>query len=629
MEYAVRRFARNILLIHFALLAAVLAVVISASRAIEQTARDQALLQAQGRQELLASQTARGIEQFYQGILNDMDLVPREDEAYAGLNAMLSHAVNALLRHAPAQSPQRGAPRGRGPMTPRATVLGTILGRQLEDRVSHLFVVDRNTFATRDVVTQPAPGDGPTPDEIVARYQPWLGALDRQSVSPFELFDTPAGRHGLNLVCLPVARGTAIVVAAVPVAKIDEKFLAILNGDENTGAFLINESLTAMAASRPELVGANLGQSPDPQVRASLDALTGNGFKGTLTLPAAFKLGDETFAPAVVTAEPIDVVPGRRWFVLVASPASEVDRVVSGLFDRITLWAAFLTLAVAGILVSTSVTLIRGRVRLERVRHEVLTRELERARQIQQAWLPREGPRSPVLDVAAVNFPANHISGDFYNWFELPDGRTVVAIGDVTGHGMSAAFLMATTQLLVRTTMQMRGITDPGRCLEEVNGQLCSQVYSGQFVTMQILVFDDDGSRVEIATAGHPRPWLARGGAFPTFELLDIEPEFVLGVETDVAYETISLALDPDSMLLLYTDGTLDAEAPDGRRLGNDGLQRALPARLGDARSLIDAVVLGVNAFRAHVELCDDLTLVAIRLSGAPALREAHLAEAI
>ena len=68
------------------------------------------------------------------------------------------------------------------------------------------------------------------------------------------------------------------------------------------------------------------------------------------------------------------------------------------------------------------------------------------------------------------------------------DARDVVTIGDVTGHGISAAFLMSTTQLMVRTVMMRVG--DPGKCLEEVNGHLCVQVFNGQFVTMLICVID-------------------------------------------------------------------------------------------------------------------------------------------
>ena len=85
-------------------------------------------------------------------------------------------------------------------------------------------------------------------------------------------------------------------------------------------------------------------------------------------------------------------------------------------------------------------------------------------------------------------------------------------IGDVTGHGMSAAFLMATTQLLVRNTMVRLG--DPGRCLEEVNRQLCVQVFNEQFVTMSVMILDVVNGQMHVATAGHPRRWLRMGSRF-------------------------------------------------------------------------------------------------------------------
>ena len=181
------------------------------------------------------------------------------------------------------------------------------------------------------------------------------------------------------------------------------------------------------------------------------------------------------------------------------------------------------------ILVSTAVSLIRLRVRLERVQHEVITRELSQARQIQLNWLPNRHTAGPALDIAAINQPASHISGDFYNWFDLPDGRQVITIGDVTGHGMAAAFLMATTQLLVRTTMARVG--DPGACMEEVNRQLCTQVFHGQFVTMLIVVLDLEHSQLELATAGHAAPLISEGGG--PFRELDTETQLVLGMEPD------------------------------------------------------------------------------------------------
>src|SRR5205814_3971727 len=148
------------------------------------------------------------------------------------------------------------------------------------------------------------------------------------------------------------------------------------------------------------------------------------------------------------------------------------------------------------------------------------------AREIQLNWLPEQPCSMQLLDLAAINTPASHVSGDFYNWFELPDGRVVVTIGDVTGHGMAAAFLMATPQLLVRTTMPR--LNDPGLCLEEVNRQLCTMVFSGQFVTMLLLVLDLEHNQIEVATAGHPPPLVGEGEAFRE---LRVDPQLVLGIE--------------------------------------------------------------------------------------------------
>ena len=169
---------------------------------------------------------------------------------------------------------------------------------------------------------------------------------------------------------------------------------------------------------------------------------------------------------------------------------------------------------------------------------------MNQARDIQLNWLPKEPCCRMPIDVAAVNRPANRISGDFYNWFDLADGRTVVVIGDVTGHGMAAAFLMATTQLLVRSTMTR--VNDPGECLEEVNRQLCTQGFNGQFVTMTLLVLDTTQHTIHLATAGHPAPLVCDGEGFRKME---IEPELVLGIDFDARYPTSRLLLPADAGL--------------------------------------------------------------------------------
>jgi serine phosphatase RsbU (regulator of sigma subunit) len=231
--------------------------------------------------------------------------------------------------------------------------------------------------------------------------------------------------------------------------------------------------------------------------------------------------------------------------------------------------------------------------------------------------LPEKHCKLRAIDVAATNEPASHISGDFYNWFELPDGRAVVTIGDVTGHGIAAAFLMSTTQLMVRTIM-MR-VADPGRCMEEVNHHLCVQVFNGQFVTMLIMVIDLERNEVLTASAGHAGPLVGDGEAF---EPLPVQAQLVLGVEESMTYPTERFPLSSSSSLLLYTDGVIDVQNPTGERFSEQRLQRSLYGRFDNAEDLLDAAADAVNDFRAGAELSDDLTFVALQLQGAPVPKE-------
>jgi sigma-B regulation protein RsbU (phosphoserine phosphatase) len=315
-----------------------------------------------------------------------------------------------------------------------------------------------------------------------------------------------------------------------------------------------------------------------------------------------------------MTLEPVTVATDQ-WTVVFAYPIGEIDSEVNALFKRAVIWAGFVALSITAVLVSTAVQTIRFQARLERERHQVLTRELTQARRIQEQWLPDIASAPPQLDVAALNLPASHISGDFYNWFELTDGRHVVVIGDVTGHGMAAAFLMATTQLLVHNTMARLG--DPGPALAEVNRQLTSQVFHGQFVTMLILVLDFDHHSMEVASAGHPSPLI---GENETVRKLDLESQLVLGVEKDVVYPTQRFELPELSSLFLFTDGVIDARGPNDERFGAARLISALSGHLGSAHEMVDAVANSVREFRRAQEPDDDLTLVAIQLRKSAAL---------
>jgi sigma-B regulation protein RsbU (phosphoserine phosphatase) len=370
-----------------------------------------------------------------------------------------------------------------------------------------------------------------------------------------------------------------------------------------------------MTAYDKDIVGLSIAsEGSSSKVKELAERYMKSGASGTEVFESGFQLGSHHFDRGMVSIEPIEIL-GKRWWLTIGSNLDAVDSIIHDTFRSTLTWAVFLLIATTAILMSTSVQMIRSRVRMERVKHEILTRELSQARKIQLAWLPRNEDDPPHIDLSAINKPASHISGDFYNWFELEGGKVCVVIGDVTGHGMSAAFLMATTQLLVRMVMPRAGT--PGKCMEFINRQLCRQIFSGQFVTMLIIVIDRDHQKIEMTTAGHPPPLLGVGA---TFRPLKIEPQLVLGVDADTTYPTETFDIPDAAAMVLYTDGLVDAAAPSGERYTAEGLQRALAGldARGNAAALADRIVAAVDQFRGSRELDDDLTIVTVQLEPAP-----------
>lgn len=631
MEHAALQFARRVLVAHVLALALVIAVVLLAARGVYQNTRRHAEAQARDRQELLASQTARGIENYYTGIVDQLDLL-REAE-------------------------QRDAPSPAGATAPailgspaselKALFFAPILWQQLQGRASHLLAVDRGDSAAGAGEVDPsAVADAPLKivaefsdaqavdaRQIVSEMGPWLKSIDAPAISPFAMI----GGLGMNLVAVPIdGKQGRVIVAAVPVRRIETTFFNDVNQEETMSATLLDETSNTMVTSDRSLVGVHVDkQLRDPKLRNLLTRLMADGKRQSMLIDQPLDLAGTKLTPRLITAEPIKLPGGggsggvggsggQTWYILIASHLSEVEAVVSNVFRQAMGWAIFVVVSMTAVLVSTAVQMIRSRVRLERIQSEMLHRELNQAREIQLHWLPAQESPSSLrgIDIAAVNQPASHISGDFYNWFELAgDGgqqgqRVVVTIGDVTGHGMSAAFLMATTQLLVRTTMPRVG--DPGKCLEEVNRQLCSQVFHGQFVTMLILVLDLEQGRVDIATAGHPPPLLGDG---ERFEPMPVEPQLVLGVDGEARYASERFALPPRASLVLYTDGVPDARsAAGGAHFDVDGIRRCLYGRFSSAQLIVDLVVEAIDEFRGPRDLPDDVTLVAVQLLAAEPL---------
>lgn len=235
---------------------------------------------------------------------------------------------------------------------------------------------------------------------------------------------------------------------------------------------------------------------------------------------------------------------------------------------------------------SAGLAVVNARLNKAMVEQERMARELELAAGIQRAMLPPEMPDD--FPVHGLNHPAHEISGDFFDFLQLADGRIAFAIGDVSGKGFNASLLMTKTCSLFRCLAKSE--SRPGRLLSVINAELCETASAGgMFVTMAAGLFDPASGCILLANAGHEPPLLVHDDAFATFPA-GVPP---LGIATDMVPanmpETwIGLA---GGSLYLFTDGLTETRCQD-RLLGADGVRRLLVEAAGlPPRERLSAVI--------------------------------------
>lgn len=246
-----------------------------------------------------------------------------------------------------------------------------------------------------------------------------------------------------------------------------------------------------------------------------------------------------------------------------------------------------------------------------------MAHELAIAHEIQQRFLPQAMPRVPGLDAAAVCLPAYEVGGDLYDFLHLGPGRLGVVVGDVSGKGTQAAFVMT----LVKGALQTLASDDlaPADVLRRLNRTVRANVPRGVFVSLVYAVLDVPARRLTLARAGH-NPVVVRSAAGGPPRLVQ-PPGLALGLADGTAFDRAvadeTLALAPGDLVALYTDGFSEAMDADRALYTDERLAEGLAARPADtAQAALDATLADVRAFVGTARQHDDMTLVLLRLDG-------------
>jgi sigma-B regulation protein RsbU (phosphoserine phosphatase) len=238
-------------------------------------------------------------------------------------------------------------------------------------------------------------------------------------------------------------------------------------------------------------------------------------------------------------------------------------------------------------------------------RHAEIEQDMRLARDIQQGLLLEAVPRLPGWEISAVCMPARDIGGDLYDFLPFGAGWQGIMIGDVSGKGLPAALRMAVARTVFRHSAR-RGQA-PGLTLADTNRGVLSEIPQGM-VTMLYALLDTQRGLLRIANAGHNYPVLING------QVSEVELSGLpLGVDGDADYNEASAVIHPGETVVLYTDGVVEASAPDGEMYGYERLEQMLRSNACLKPRALVAALLHELRMWSGTDQADDITMVILR----------------
>jgi len=260
------------------------------------------------------------------------------------------------------------------------------------------------------------------------------------------------------------------------------------------------------------------------------------------------------------------------------------------------------------------VVILLGLLALELAERVTMKRDLEIARDIQRWLVPATPPAVPGCDIAFATRPANTVAGDYYDAFfrETADGeRLLIVVGDVAGKSVPAALLMATFQASLHALA-----TEPSSLADLVaalNRYTCTRSLGGlRFTTAFLAELDPATRKLTYICAGHNAPMLRHvSGELACLDVGGVP----LGIDTNARFEQAATTLAPGDLLLIYTDGLIEAVNDGGEEFGLSRVTEILHAVPGEsAAETLNHVLNAVNTFAGRTPQHDDITCLLVRV---------------
>lgn len=260
------------------------------------------------------------------------------------------------------------------------------------------------------------------------------------------------------------------------------------------------------------------------------------------------------------------------------------------------------------------VTFIRDITARKRAEREIRghQEQLQIARDIQQRLFPKQAPVFTGFDIAGASFPAEATGGDYFDYLPMVNGCLGLVVGDVTGHGIGSALLMAETRAYLRVLAGRR--EDPGEILSRTNAVLSGDIGEEHFITLCFARVDPASRRLSYASAGHPPAFILNAAGEVKSRLK--RTGLALGMKPDFQYPGgLELILEKGDIFLLLTDGLDEATSPEGSTFGTERIFDIVRAhRDAPSQTIVTKLYEGVRAFANHAPQVDDITAIVVKV---------------
>lgn len=280
--------------------------------------------------------------------------------------------------------------------------------------------------------------------------------------------------------------------------------------------------------------------------------------------------------------------------------------------SMVLFWNMLVELSFFTLIIFSVSSLKKAIEKQEETERQKITREFEIAKEVQQKLFPQVHPEINDVYYYGICKPADAVGGDYYDYFSINQNETAFAIGDIAGHGLSSALLMAGLVGFVRSNAIMYN-DDLKIFMEKINTLMCDSTDGSKFATFFYSVYNSETKTLRFVNAGHNPPLLYKLKT-KLFEELKTDG-FIIGGISSFKYKDASLKLDGEDLLLYYTDGITEYFNKKNEQFGVDRLKKVIENYYYlYPKEICDKIVEEVKKHSEGIEQADDMTLLIFKI---------------